>query len=318
MYPELYSFFLSDGTEVPIATFGVCLTIAFFAFYWMLRRLGKKYDISTSFFSINLLSFFLTTFFASRLLHVILYAGLPTKSAFSTEYPILSFFLMSDFYFSAGGALLGFFWLLLFHVRNKDQEEREEIRDIAAISWVFAAIIAYFGAFLWWQVYGVRSESIFAVDYVNNPILAEYPRFPLAIVYILCTICIFSIIYIVRKIRSERWLAAALWALLWGIMWFLGEWWNDASSDNIAQVFGLFSHWKILNFNQVIALILMVWWSWRLAHIIPSPLSEWIIDIGEKALDIFWDIYTPSEKYVGRVYRKIKKYVLSLQKKIKK
>ncbi len=51
---------------------------------------------------------------------------------------------------------------------------------------------------------------MFAVDYINNPILAEFPRFPLAIVYILCTLGIFSLIYIVRKIRPERGLAAAL------------------------------------------------------------------------------------------------------------
>ncbi len=108
MYPELYSVTFGD-TTVPVTTFGVSLTIAFFLFYWMLRRLGKRYAVNTAFFSINLLSFFLVTFFVSRLAHVILYAGLPTKSAFSAEYPILSFFLMSDFYFSAGGAVMAFF-----------------------------------------------------------------------------------------------------------------------------------------------------------------------------------------------------------------
>jgi prolipoprotein diacylglyceryltransferase len=187
-----------------VTTFGVALTLAFFLFYWMLRRLGRKYDINTAFFSVNLLSFFLTTFFVSRLFHVILYAGLTTKSAFSIEYPVLSFFLMSDFYFSAGGAILAFFGLLSFYMRKRETVDREEVLDITTIAWVFAAIVAYFGAFLGGQVYGVRSESIFAVDYVNNPILAEYRRFPLALVYSLCTLGIFSIIYVVRKVRPER------------------------------------------------------------------------------------------------------------------
>jgi hypothetical protein len=147
MYPELYSFTLGDNA-IPITTFGVALTISFFLFYWMLRRLGKKYEINTAFFGTNLLSFFLTTFFVSRFFHVILFAGLPTKSAFSIEYPILSFFLMSDFYFSAAGALLAFFGLFWWHMRQRDTEDREGALDITVIAWVFASIIAYFGAFL--------------------------------------------------------------------------------------------------------------------------------------------------------------------------
>lgn len=142
MYPELYSFTLGDNT-IPITTFGVALTISFFLFYWMLRRLGKKYEINTAFFGTNLLSFFLVTFFVSRILHVILYTGLPTKSAFSLEYPILSFFLMSDFYFSAGGAILAFFGLFWFHMRHRDVRDREEALDITVIAWTFAAIIGY-------------------------------------------------------------------------------------------------------------------------------------------------------------------------------
>lgn len=131
---------------------------------------------------------------------------------------------------------------------------------------------------------------MFAVDYINNPILAEYPRFPLAIVYFICSIFIFSIIYITKKIRPERGMAAGLGALLWGIMWFLGEWWNDASSDNVAYLFGLLNDWKIFNFNQILALLMMCWGSWKLAHIIPSPLSDWILDVGEVVQDRWEDM----------------------------
>lgn len=101
-------------------------------------------------------------------------------------------------------------------------------------------------------------------------------------------------------------------------MWFLGEWWNDASSDNIAYVFGLFSHWKILNFNQVIALGMMAWGSWRLAHIIPSPLSEWIIDIGDRVADFLEEVFDILEKNSQKYYKKSKKYITGFQKRIKK
>lgn len=70
-------------------------------------------------------------------------------------------------------------------------------------------------------------------------------------------------------------------------MWFLGEWWNDASADNFSYIFGLLSDWKIFNFNQILAFFMMCWGSWKLAHIIPSPLSEWIIDAGEVVMDFF-------------------------------
>ena len=73
-------------------------------------------------------------------------------------------------------------------------------------------------------------------------------------------------------------------------MWFIGEWWNDASSDNFAYLFGFITDWKIFNFNQILSLFLMSWGAWRIAHIVPSPLSEWIIDIGERIIDISDDV----------------------------
>lgn len=109
------------------------------------------------------------------------------------------------------------------------------------------------------QTYGIRNDSFFSVDYIDNPILAEFPRFPLALVYVFCIIFIFSLTYIIKKLRPERGLATGVGAFLWGLMWFIGEWWNDASSDNIAYIFGTITSWKIFNFNQFFSLILMAW-----------------------------------------------------------
>ena len=64
-------------------------------------------------------------------------------------------------------------------------------------------------------------------------------------------------------------------------MWFIGEWWNDASSDNFSYIFGFIHDWKVFNFNQLLALFLMAWGAWRIARIIPSPLSDWILRSGE-------------------------------------
>lgn len=101
-------------------------------------------------------------------------------------------------------------------------------------------------------------------------------------------------------------------------MWFIGEWWNDASSDNVAYLFGLLAHWKIINFNQIIAILLLMWGSWRLAHIIPSPLSEWIIRIGDAIADNIEKWSEKKNKSLKRHYNLSKKYILNLIKRIKK
>ena len=302
MYPELYTLSFGD-TNVPIMTFGVCLTIAFGLFYWMLSRLGRKYQISTSFLTINLLLFFLVTFFASRLAHVLLYMWLPTKSAFSIEYPVLSFFLMSDFYFSLSGALIGFFGVFLYLFRHRDEVERDDARDILVIAWLFAAIVGYLGAFFGGQTYGIRSDGIFAIDYTNNPVLAEFPRFPLALLYSIFCIFIFSLCYIVKKLRPERGLAAGAGALLWWLVWFVGEWWNDASSDNIAYLFGWLQDFHLMNCNQWLSLFLIAWWSYKLATIIPSPLSDWILDVADRIMAT----QTRARKYLKKLFKKIRR-----------
>ena len=56
MYPELYTFSFGD-TTIPMMTYGVGLMLTFGLFYWMLWRLGRKYDVNTSFFSVNRLLF---------------------------------------------------------------------------------------------------------------------------------------------------------------------------------------------------------------------------------------------------------------------
>lgn len=286
MFPELYSFQWGYSV-VPISTFGIFMTLAFFAFYWMLRRLGKKYHVSTNFFESRLFTFFVVTFLSARIFHVLLFAGIPTKSAFSLEFPVMSFFLMSDFYLSMFGAVIGFFGVLLWSIRSRDPQEKQEILDIFVIASMFWAILWYLWAFLWWQTYGMKSESILAVDYIGNPVLAEFPRFPIALTYSLVILFIFSLIYIVKKVRPERGLAASLWATLWWIMWFLGEWWNDSSSDNLSYLFGFLDHSKFFNANQYLALILLGVWIWWLAHIIPSPVSESILRWGRRARKIW-------------------------------
>lgn len=301
MYPELYTFTWWN-TSIPVMTFGLSITCSFGLFYWMLWRLGRKYGINTSFFSVHLFLFIVATFWVSRIAHILLYYGIPVKSAFSLDFPFSSFFLVSDFYFSLGGALLGFFLVFFFIFRSRDDLEKQHALDIVVISLLFAAILWYIWAFFWGQTYGILSER-FGVDYTNSPHLAAFPRFPLAILYFLCTIFIFSLTYIIKKLRPEAGFAAGVWALLWGIMCFLGEWWNDASSDNISSLFGLLSHWKFLNFNQYISLICIFWWMWKVAHFVPSPISDMILVLWQDV----WQIFRKSRQNIRSVIHRLRK-----------
>jgi hypothetical protein len=144
---------------------------------------------------------------------------------------------------------------------------------------------------------------MFSVDYYNNFILADFPRFPLAIFYAFVLILIFSLCYIIKKLRPERGLAAGAGALLFGIMWFIGEWWNDASADNFAYLFGFLNDWKVLNFNQFLSLFLMAWGSWKVAGIIPSPISDSILSVAERVFDGYESI----DKHIKKAYKKVVK-----------
>lgn len=62
----------------------------------------------------------------------------------------------------------------------------------------------------------------------------------------------------------------------------------------------------------------MAWGSWRLAHIIPSPLSKWIITVGDTVADTVEEVSDLLEKQGQKYFKKGKKYIVSFEKRIKK
>jgi hypothetical protein len=61
-----------------------------------------------------------------------------------------------------------------------------------------------------------------------------------------------------------------------------------------------------------------MWGSWKLAHIIPSPLSEWIIHVGDAVAERVEDATSMCKKILKKYYVVSKKYVLNLKKRMKK
>lgn len=109
---------------------------------------------------------------------------------------------------------------------------------------------------------------------MNNPFLGNYPRFPIAITYAIIVGVIFSFCYIFRKAHKEDGLTAYLGIGLFSIMLLLGEFWNDSSHDNISSLFGLLNTWKIINVNQIGALVLLYWSLHHLVIELDLPVGD--------------------------------------------
>jgi len=95
LYPFIEIF---SGTF--LYAFGVALSICFFAFLWLLKKLSKRFAYSFTFFSHNILWFFVSVFIFSRLLYVI---GRWNDMKFIKD--PFQFFIMSEFNFSLFGAI---------------------------------------------------------------------------------------------------------------------------------------------------------------------------------------------------------------------
>lgn len=226
----------------------------------MMRKALRNMDLRAHFFSGHLLLYFVSTLLFSRLFHVIFYWWLPGKSSFSADHPILSFFTMSDFYFTVTWAIFGFVLVLLWSLKGREQEERLKAYDAVALSFLFAAVVGFIGAFLGWQIYGVVSYSGLGVDYsLTNPRLGEFPRFPLWVVYAIITGVIFSFCYMFRKAHTQHGLTAFFAAGLFGLMILIGDFWNPASSDNLSSAFGYVHRFRLISMSQIMAGVLLIW-----------------------------------------------------------
>jgi len=139
MFPEI-----TITENIKIYTFGVFLSASILMFLWMLRKVARAIDTKPGFFFNNMLWYFLGTFVFARLFHVIFYWKLPLKSSFSMSNPFLSFFTMSDFYFSLIGALCGFVIVLFWKLKGEDDTKRRKAYDAVWVAFLFAMIVGYF------------------------------------------------------------------------------------------------------------------------------------------------------------------------------
>lgn len=265
MYPLLFEF-----EWFRVYTFWITITITFFLFYFMLKKLSVKFSYDFDLFKSNILLFFLSTFIFSRLFYV-----LSQWSDMKFIKSPFEFFIMSDYNFSLYWALFGFFMMLFINLRIR-KENIIKYLDWVVLSFVFVLFVWYIWAFLWWQIYGRPTNLGIEIAYNNSNSLVPFtvPIFPLPIIYAILSFFIFSSLYIIKMYIKTR--------------WFIWYWWLGVFAT-MNLVFEFFS-WKddffsvkfFLNFNQICSIILLIF-VWRvLFNMVKMASYEWNIHIIDK------------------------------------
>jgi len=243
----LYPFF--DIYWVLIYTFWIALTISFFTFLWILQRLEKRFWYNFQFFSHNILWFFLSVFFFSRMFYVI---GKWNDMKFITE--PFQFFIMSEFNFSLFGAIF-WFLLVLYILCRLEKTPMKRYLDWLVLSFLLTLTIWYIWSYFWWQVYGRETTFWIEILYTNafTPVPYQVPVFPLPIVYAIVSFILFSGLYILSLFVHIRWYIWYLGMILFSAMILIFEFFSG--KQDILSV----NTWY--TFPQLFALIVIVW-SW--------------------------------------------------------
>ncbi len=235
-----------------IYTFGLTITICFFLFIWMIKKLSIRFWYDYLIFKKNILWLFLWVFIFSRLFYVIWkWHDLKyIKNPFE-------FFIMNDYNFSLAWAIIWFFtvFFILLKIRK---EKLNNFIDGITLSLLFVLVIGFIWALLWWQVYGRETLLWIEISYTHpfTPVPYQVPIFPLPIVYSIMFFILFSISYISSMYINVKWIVWYIWLI---------------ASASVLLIFEFFS-WKYdifkdslwINLTQTFAITLIIFCAYRL------------------------------------------------------
>lgn len=242
-----------------IYTFWLTLTICFFLFLWMLKRLCHRFWINDTFFFNRILLYFLSIFIFSRLFYVI-----SRWSDFKFIKEPIQFFLMSDYNFSLMWAIFWFF-VVLFATTIKNWLRAGKYIDASVLSFLFVWVLGYIWAFLWWQVYWKETNLWIEILYNSNfsPVPYEVPVFPLALFYAFFCFILFSVLYMFWMFIKVRWIVWYAWVVLFSILLLILE--------SFSWKYDFFKIEIWINFTQICAIILWIFWFIGLYRIYKTP-----------------------------------------------
>lgn len=247
MFPQIQFWWIT------VYTFWLSLSIAFILFFWMLYRLSLKFWINTNFFLWNVFFFFISSFAFSRLFYVI---AEWRDFKFIFDQWILKFFFMSDYNFSLIWGIVWFLLILYINIKKFKLNSNKYV-DAVVLSFLFAAIIGYIWAFLWWQIYGKPTELAIWIAYNNTLSKNPYssPTFPLAIIYSMISFLLFVGLYIWRIFVKIEWFIWYMGLIIFSSFLFIFEFF-DWNSD-------IFSSFIYLNLTQIWAIcLILIWVRW--------------------------------------------------------
>jgi hypothetical protein len=229
-----------------IYTFGLTLTLCFFLFLWLLRKVSDKFWINFSFFVNRIFWFFLSTFLFSRLFYIIW-----RWEDFKFINNFLEFFIMTDYNFSLIWGIFGFLLVLFLSTRSFKIQSWKYI-DATVITFLFVAIFWFIWAFLGGQIYW--TETTYWIEVVYNhsfsPVVSGIPVFPLALVYSWVCFVLFSLLYMLSDFVKVRWL---LWYI--GMILFFS---GILILDNFNWKADLFVQKYAISFNQIWAIFFIL------------------------------------------------------------
>lgn len=242
-----------------IYTFGLTLTICFFLFVWMLRKISWRFGINISYFTNRSLWLLVSTFFFSRLFYLIS-NWVEVSNGFSLKY----FFLMRDYNFSLVWALFGFL-LVVFVTTRFHRIKSWKYLDAIMLSFLFASVFGYIWAHLWGQIYGSVTNFWIEIAYNSSNIPYQKPIFPLALVYSVVTFVMFSLLYMFAMMTRIRWIAWFIGLITFGSSIIALEFFSW-KHDSFQQLTYNLVDWGI-NFNQISAIFLILMWFYGISRI---------------------------------------------------
>ncbi len=246
MYPFIDFFWL------PIYTFGLWLLVSFFVFFYMLKKLSEKYNFDLSIFKNNILWYFVSVFFFSRLFYMIAKWNSLKHIESAKE-----FFITTDYNFSLFWAIVWFSLVLYINIRLR-REKLVKYIDWLVLSFLLILSIWFIWTLFWWQVYWKPTNFWIELTYTHSfsPVQSVRPVFPLPIVYSIIFFILFATLYILSMYLKIKWFIGYIWLLLFSLTILVFE--------NFSGKHDIFNNLMFINMNQILAIWLMIFSFYRL------------------------------------------------------
>lgn len=246
-----------------IYTFWLTITICFFMFLFINKKLSHKFGINETFFLNRLFFYVFSSFLFARLFYI-----LWNYNDFKFIQNPLEFFFMSDFNLSIIWWFFWFFIILFIQVILHGLKIWKYI-DLSVISFLFIATIWYIWAFLWGQVYWKETNYWIEILYTNrfSPVPYEVPIFPLWIFYSIVFFILFCLLYILIIFIKTRW-------IIWYI-WLIFIWITFLILENFSWKYDYLRLLLWINLTQIWwVIIIILWFYWLIRLFLKKDINK--------------------------------------------